>query len=103
MAKKPMDQGQKYRPANARGLDLEKLGKAKLDTANKVDMYPRTAMAEMDKQSSTAAMNSGTPFEQKAIGSRMLGDAYLRSRGAKTYKNGGCVMAGRGNKYKGQM
>jgi hypothetical protein len=91
MADGGMDRGQKYRKANAHNLDLEQLGKAKLDTADKVDMYPRTAMAEMKRQSSTAAMNGQTPFEQKEIGSRMLGDAYLRSRGADVpqYKKGG--------------
>jgi hypothetical protein len=48
-------------------------------------------MAEMKRQSSTAAMNGQTPFEQKEIGSRMLGNSYLRSRGADApqYKKGG--------------
>jgi hypothetical protein len=156
-----MDQGQKYRAANARGLDEDQLRKAKRATGEKLldKMFasgirfaetpndkgdlPISARAnnELNAQKRSNALDAAAAAGDKRLKGRVgpaptpkpprvgphnMGRApgaggYLdndSSTGAdkfggmkkggvvkveKGYKNGGCVMAGRGSKYKGQM
>jgi hypothetical protein len=93
--KKPMSDEQKYRPANARNMDMEKLGKAKIRTAKNIDDSLKAG-----KKSTSYGKNfseDSTAYGLRSEGSRMLGTSYGRSIGDDTtgkYKKGGMIKEG---------
>lgn len=96
MAKSPMSDAQKYRPANARGMGPGAEGRAKIRASNKI--------AEKSKGYS----NEATVWGLKQDGGKKLAEDYSRSTGAKAdsnsprgyYKNGGMVAKNKPKKGK---
>lgn len=91
MAKTPMSDAQKYRPANARGMGPGAEGKAKIRASNQIASKSKGYDSE------------ATVWGLKQDGGKKLAEDYSRSTGAKAdsnsprgyYKNGGMVAKGK--------